>query len=183
MCQGKLFHTFTPIIFDFELKVWDLSQLNSSANTPNASAGHIPHKPTYTLHPSFPVRRVLWRPGYECEIAIVSNANAEFGSGNFSELAGPTPGPTYASALGIGSARTGSVSTPNLLASNVIGSSKDARERGGSGIGDAVEIWDARRGWIAKWTVRGSAIEGGVTGSFTLAFFSISADMFRYCIS
>ncbi|KAJ7940535.1 hypothetical protein B0H13DRAFT_2396675 [Mycena leptocephala] len=136
------------------VKVWDLSQLNSSANTPNASAGHIPHKPTYTLHPSFPVRRVLWRPGYECEIAVVSNANAEFGSGNFSELAGPTPGPTYASALGIGSARTGSVSTPNLLASNAIGSSKDARERGGSGIGDAVEIWDARRGWIAKWTVR-----------------------------
>jgi hypothetical protein len=39
------------------------------------------------------------------------------------------------------------------------------RERG-SGVGDAVEIWDARRGWIAKWTVRGSAIEGGVTGSF-----------------
>ncbi|KAJ7748477.1 hypothetical protein DFH07DRAFT_1035629 [Mycena maculata] len=34
---------------------------------------HMPHKPTYMLHPSFPVRRVLWRPGHECEIAVVSS--------------------------------------------------------------------------------------------------------------
>ncbi|KAJ7109490.1 hypothetical protein C8R44DRAFT_289695 [Mycena epipterygia] len=148
------------------VKIWDLRQPNSSASNPNIAAGHIPHKPTYTLHPSFPVRRVLWRPGYECEVAVVSNANAEFGSGNFSELAGPPPGPTYASALGSGAPRAGSLSTSNLLASGGAGgASKEARERGGgsSGIGDAVEIWDARRGWIAKWTVRGSAIEGGVT--------------------
>lgn len=32
------------------------------------------------------------------------------------------------------------------------------------GMGDAIEIWDVRRGWIAKWSVTGSAIEGGVTG-------------------
>lgn len=111
---------------------------------------------------------MLWRPGYECEIAVVSNANAEFGSGNFSELTGPAPGPTYASALGSGSATVGVGSTSNPPASNRAGgTSKEGRERGGgvSGIGDAVEIWDARRGWIAKWTVRGSAIEGGVTGS------------------
>ncbi|KAF7338217.1 WD-REPEATS-REGION domain-containing protein [Mycena venus] len=145
------------------VKIWDLSQPNSSANTPNVSAGHIPHKPTYTLHPSFPVRRVLWRPGYECEVAVVSNANAEFGSGNFSEMMEPAPGATYATALGVGAARTGSISTPNLLASSgAVSTSKEGRERG-SGVGDAVEIWDARRGWIAKWTVRGSSIEGGVT--------------------
>ena len=38
---------------------------------------------------------------------------------------------------------------------------------GGKGkgfTGDAVEIWDVRRGWIAKWAVGGSAIEGGVAG-------------------
>ncbi|KAJ7172380.1 hypothetical protein C8R46DRAFT_894774 [Mycena filopes] len=146
------------------VKVWDLSHLNSSATTPNISPGHIPHKPTYTLHPSFPVRRVLWRPGYECEIAVVSNANAEFGSGNFSDLEASVPGPTYASALAVGSAKAGSVSASNPLSSSTAGANKEGRERGGgSGIGDAVEIWDARRGWIAKWTVRGSSIEGGVT--------------------
>ncbi|KAJ7685293.1 hypothetical protein DFH06DRAFT_37253 [Mycena polygramma] len=142
------------------VKIWDLSQPSSSAANPNAPAGHIPHKPTYTLHPSFPVRRVFWRPGYECEVAIVSNANAEFGSGNFSELAAPAPAPTYASTAGSGSARTGGAST--VASSGVTGTSKEGRERG-SGIGDAVEIWDVRRGWIGKWTVRGSAIEGGVT--------------------
>ncbi|KAJ7509976.1 hypothetical protein B0H11DRAFT_1168825 [Mycena galericulata] len=148
------------------VKIWDLSQPNSSVSNANIPAGHIPHKPTYTLHPSFPVRRVVWRPGYECEVAVVSNANAEFGSGNFSELAGPTTGPTYASALGSSTARAGvGPMTTNLLAgSGAGGASKEGRDRGAvSGIGDAVEIWDARRGWIAKWTVRGSAIEGGVT--------------------
>ncbi|KAJ7125451.1 hypothetical protein C8R43DRAFT_1030196 [Mycena crocata] len=149
---------------DKSVKIWDLSS-NSSAGNVNAAAGHIPHKPTYTLHPSFPIRRVLWRPGYECEIAVVSNANAEFGSGNFSELA---PGPTYASALSVGSARPGSALTSNLPAGNgASGTSQESRERererGASGVGDAVEIWDVRRGWIAKWSVRGSAIEGGVT--------------------
>ncbi|KAJ7709805.1 hypothetical protein B0H17DRAFT_238977 [Mycena rosella] len=147
------------------VKIWDLRQPNSSASNPNMAAGHIPHKPTYTLHPSFPVRRVLWRPGYDCEIAVVSNANAEFGSGNFSESTGPAPASTYASALGGSLAKAGDGSMSNQLAGSAAsGTGKDGRERsGGSGIGDAVEIWDARRGWIAKWTVRGSAIEGGVT--------------------
>jgi hypothetical protein len=31
-------------------------------------------------------------------------------------------------------------------------------------MGNAVEIWDVRRGFIAKWQVGGSAIEGGVSG-------------------
>lgn len=35
-------------------------------------------------------------------------------------------------------------------------------------LGDPVEIWDVRRGFIAKWTVRGSAAEGGVTGALLL---------------
>ena len=33
-----------------------------------------------------------------------------------------------------------------------------------SGLGDSVEIWDVRRQYVAKWAVRGSAYEGGVTG-------------------
>lgn len=31
-------------------------------------------------------------------------------------------------------------------------------------VGDSVEIWDVRRGWLAKWSVNKSAVEGGVTG-------------------
>lgn len=31
--------------------------------------------------------------------------------------------------------------------------------------GDAVEIWDVRRQHIPKWIVKGSAVEGGVTGT------------------
>lgn len=30
---------------------------------------------------------------------------------------------------------------------------------------DPIEIWDVRRGYIAKWVVSGSAVEGGVTGT------------------
>ena len=42
----------------------------------------------------------------------------------------------------------------------------------GEGSGsDPVEIWDVRRGYVAKWVVSGSAIEGGVTGSFPLSCF------------
>jgi hypothetical protein len=38
------------------------------------------------------------------------------------------------------------------------------------GRGDAVEIWDVRRGWIAKWAVGGSAAEGGVAGELVPPF-------------
>ena len=48
------------------IKVWDL--------TAPAVNARMPNKPTYNIHPSFPVRRVVWRPSYECELAIVSNA-------------------------------------------------------------------------------------------------------------
>jgi hypothetical protein len=36
--------------------------------------------------------------------------------------------------------------------------------KGRTDIGNAVEIWDVRRGYIAKWQVGGSAIEGGISG-------------------
>lgn len=29
---------------------------------------------------------------------------------------------------------------------------------------DVIEIWDVRRGWIAKWSVCGSGAERGVSG-------------------
>ena len=40
----------------------------------------------------------------------------------------------------------------------------------GKGQGDAVEIWDVRRGWIAKWEVGGSAGEGGVASKCSLPY-------------
>ncbi|KAF7305081.1 WD-REPEATS-REGION domain-containing protein [Mycena kentingensis (nom. inval.)] len=123
---------------DRTVKVWDVTH-----------PSNIPQKPTYTLHPSFPVRRVLWRPGYGCEVAVVSNANAEFGSGTFSDVSPPAT--SYASAL---SSRRSGQHPDNA---------KTVRDRGTLGSGDAVEIFDVRRGWLAKWTVRGSASEGGCT--------------------
>jgi hypothetical protein len=44
----------------------------------------------------------------------------------------------------------------------------------GNGRGDAVEIWDVRKGWIAKWAVGGSAVEGGVAGMFSLSLSNVS---------
>ncbi|KAG6810839.1 hypothetical protein H0H92_010103, partial [Tricholoma furcatifolium] len=111
---------------DRSVKVWDLTA---------SGAPRIPTKPTYTLHPSFPVRRVVWRPSYECELAIVSNA--EFASGSNPDLSQ-------------NSGNTGDGDKQGIYSRSSIG-------------GDAVEIWDVRRGWIPKWYVTGSAIEGGVT--------------------
>ncbi|KAJ8496901.1 hypothetical protein ONZ45_g12266 [Pleurotus djamor] len=111
---------------DHCVKVWNLS-----------SSPHLRHKPTYTLHPSFPVRHVLWRPSYPLEVAIVSNA--EFGTGSNPDIASPDS----------------NGNTP-----------LDGRDRSAVRkqlAGDPIEIWDVRRGWIAKWSVNGSASEGGVT--------------------
>lgn len=128
------------------VKVWDLSSPGSNT--------HIPQKPTYTLHPSFPVRRVLWRPGYECELALVSNI--EYGAAE----AQPSPSPA---------------SPPGTLASAGSSLGLDAMMRAGNdndkekpvapdptSTGDAVEIWDVRRGWIGKWSLTGTAGDGGV---------------------
>lgn len=114
------------------VKVWDLT-------TPGLIT-RIPNKPTYTLHPSLPVRRVAWRPGYECELAVV--LNAEFSTGSNSDMG---------QGMITGAGSEGDEHAVDAKASLAVG-------------GDAVEIWDVRRGWIPKWSVTGSAIEGGVTG-------------------
>jgi len=66
--------------FDRCVKVWDLTA---------GTGSHIPHRPTYTLHPSFTVRRVVWRPGYQCEIALVSSTELATGCSDPSQ---PPPG-------------------------------------------------------------------------------------------
>ncbi|KAI0255356.1 hypothetical protein BJV78DRAFT_1273608 [Lactifluus subvellereus] len=109
---------------DWTVKVWDLTG---------------PHfECPYTLATQFPVRRVRWRPGYECELAIVSNA--EFGTGPMSDISD-----------------SGAVTDVDLEKPELA----PAKRR--TDIGDPVGIWDVRRGHIAKWLVGGSAIEGGVT--------------------
>ncbi|KAI6035715.1 hypothetical protein EDC04DRAFT_3114826 [Pisolithus marmoratus] len=123
---------------DHTVKVWDLSG--------SATSSHISTKPAYTLHPAYPVRRVVWRPDYPCEIAVVSNA--EFGSGSGSEL--------------MASPRLPGASSAFLSAA--ISTTEHTDKASKTGIcGDSVEIWDVRRGWIAKWTVDASVSEGGVT--------------------
>ncbi|KAH0832273.1 hypothetical protein J3R83DRAFT_13266 [Lanmaoa asiatica] len=118
-------------------KVWDLPESGTSS--------HIVNKPTYVLHPSYPVRRVLWRPEYPCELALVPNA--EFSGSNAELLASP---------------RMQNATPSFLLAAAPVSESKDAESKLGL-VGETVEIWDVRRGWIAKWTVDTSVSEGGVT--------------------
>ncbi|TDL29867.1 hypothetical protein BD410DRAFT_45075 [Rickenella mellea] len=163
------------------VKVWDLRSNDGApsgaANTGNPNLSHIPQKPMYTLHTSFPVRRVAWRPGYETELAIASNN--EFGypvssaptaaavaaitsPGDMSGLLANLnirQGNNTAMATNlqtVGSADSGSVSSKGSDSSTVaVGPMK--------GPGDLIEIWDVRRPWIAKWSVDGSCVEGGVT--------------------
>ncbi|KAN0107163.1 hypothetical protein V8E52_010470, partial [Russula decolorans] len=111
---------------DRTVKVWDLTN------------PHFERTPTYTIATQFPVRRVRWRPGYECELAVTSNA--ESGTGSMSDIAD-----------------SGTIVDVDMEKPEV------APVKGRADIGDAVEIWDVRRGHIAKWRVGGSSIEGGVT--------------------
>ncbi|KAI0628217.1 hypothetical protein C8Q77DRAFT_1150372 [Trametes polyzona] len=140
------------------VKVWDM-------NTPK-SRSRTAHHPAYTLHTSFPVRRVLWRPGYECELAVVSNA--DFGTGTDFGHGSIPSGPSSAS-VGLPSGLSTALSSPRLQTAHLGGTESpgNSEERAKSLTradgSDPVEIWDVRRGYIAKWVVNGSAVEGGVT--------------------
>lgn len=129
---------------DHIVKVWDL--------TSPSNASHISHTPTYRLSTSFPVRRVLWRPGYECELAVVSHA--EFGTGSMQDMMATSPP--------MGTSEEATMQQEGER--DVDGATIPSVAKGGNDSGDPVEIWDVRREWIAKWVVGGSAVEGGVTG-------------------
>ena len=157
--------------FNF-IQVWNLTGTGS----------HIPHRPTYTLHPSFAVRRVAWRPGYECEIALVSSTEFATSSSDSSQ---PSPGSNTSGLLtragsssGLDSVFRGSGGLESIYAAkdklNLLTILEPKSLTSASGAGDSVEIWDIRRGWIAKWSVTGSAGEGGVSGkSNALIFFQV----------
>ena len=130
----------------------------------SSTLSHIVNKPTYVLHPSYPVRRVLWRHGYPCELALVSNA--EFSGASGAEL--------------MANPRIQNV-TPSFLASAVPASKpKDTDSKSGL-VGDAVEIWDVRRGWVAKWTTDTSLSDGGVTGTRSISSCSNPELMLERC--
>ncbi|PPQ79096.1 hypothetical protein CVT25_002889 [Psilocybe cyanescens] len=142
------------------VKVWDLT-------SPGAST-HIPHKPTYTLHPSFAVRRLAWRPGYECEIAVVSTTEYATPSVDLSQplSSSGSSGPLTRTGSGLGLDHIMRGNLPESIYPSKEKLNIQAEFRAPSPVpamGDAVEIWDVRRGWLAKWSVTGSAVEGGVT--------------------
>ena len=58
--------------------------------------------------------------------------------------------------------------TPSFLSSIMPASELKDADSKLSLVGETVEIWDVRRGWIAKWTVDTSVSDGGVTGTRTL---------------
>lgn len=151
-------------------QVWDLSSPGSNTR--------IPQKPTYTLHPSFPVRRVLWRPGYECELALVSNT--EYGASEAQPPPSPASPPGVLASVGSSLGLDAMMRAGNENDKEKLVASDDKRS---TSTGDAVEIWDVRRGWIGKWSVTGTAGDGGVNGMFPFTLSSIILKLqTRYCV-
>ena len=151
-------------------QVWDLSSPGSNT--------HIPQKSTYTLHPSFPVRRVLWRPGYECELALVSNI--EYGAAEAQPSPSPASPPGVLARVGSGLGVDAMMRAWNDSDKEKPVASDDQRL---TSTGDAVEIWDVRRGWIGKWSLTGTAGDGGVNGMFSFTVSSVILKLqTRYCV-
>ena len=118
------------------------------------------------------MRRVLWRPGYECELAIVAHTDQGVSSSVDLHAPGVTGGhlnPSGAAA----SAGTGlitALSSPRMPAAtlSVVDSVTEQTQAVPQNDGGApIEIWDVRRGFIAKWVVSDSVGEGGVRGMYT----------------
>ncbi|KAF5345968.1 hypothetical protein D9756_010921 [Leucocoprinus leucothites] len=164
------------------VKIWDL--------TGPEAVSHMPNKPTHTLHPSYPIRRILWRPNYECELAVVSHADFTVSSHVDHHLhTHQHPGSPGSSGLSSGlQSRAGSGlgldsvlksigelklmrgEVPKALSSSASLAEQQQQQQQvvvvngvNSVLTDAVEIWDVRRSWVPKWGVSGTSVEGGVT--------------------
>jgi WD repeat-containing protein 24 len=131
---------------DRTVKVWDLT-------APGASA-RMPSKPTYTLHPPFPVRSVMWRPGYQCELTVV--ANAEFGTADVGQSLNVKGGTDGTDAVGAESGKGGAEVDAQATSTRYY---------------DSVQIWDVRRAWIPKWSIVG--MEDGVTGAWSFSIYRL----------
>jgi len=135
------------------MQIWDLS------------VPHIPAKQTYTLHPRYPIRHVLWRPGYECEVAVISNPELAppAAKTDVSKLA-TTPPFLSRSSSSITLDTLSTVTDTDSLHPPV----SPMENKGYASVpvvDDTIEIWDVRRAWVAKWSIRGSGAEGSLTGT------------------
>ena len=110
------------------------------------------------------MRRVVWRPSFECELAVVSNADSGTGS-NLSLIAGSQmPSPRISERpLQTEPTITGALDDLRVHLNQKLEAQVSPQMTHNS-LGDRVEIWDVRRQHIAKWVVSGSAAEGGITG-------------------
>ncbi|KZT72008.1 hypothetical protein DAEQUDRAFT_686910 [Daedalea quercina L-15889] len=137
------------------VKVWDL--------TAPLPTSHISHDPVYTLRTTFPVRRVLWRPGYECELAVV--AHTDQGVNTSMELHTSTGGHLSPPGMALSAGLISAVSSPRLGNTSISIAEPMLEPAPSSPLNDGgapIEIWDVRRGFIAKWVVHDSVGEGGV---------------------
>lgn len=131
----------------------------------------MPNRPTYTLYPSYPIRRVLWRPGYECELAVVAHVDFSVSSQHIDHLYPSSSTRGRGPSSGLQSRVESSIcldTTVRSLSDHKVtqreskSSSMSLSEQQHS---DAVELWDVRRSWLPKWSVSGTSVEGGVTGT------------------
>lgn len=97
----------------------------------------------------------MWRPGYECELAVVSNVEFSTNSGSLDPASPPESM----------SPNTGAVPLPSTNFVDIPRTPESHTPTSKGEMGDQIEIWDVRRGHIAKWAVRGSGVDGGVTGT------------------
>ena len=97
---------------------------------------------------------MLWRPNYECELAVVSNVEFDTAVKATQPMTSMSPTPS-------GSPNPEHTDPHEAARTPESHSTKTGNI---SSLGDSVEIWDVRRQYVAKWAVRGSAYAGGVTG-------------------
>ena len=129
----------------------------------------MPPKPTYTLHTSFRIRRVAWRPESQTEIAVAAETGLN--------TAMPTTISTASilsdiSALPVSSINHSSPQSATDSSPRSAGSVPDNPSRVDFlpstnpliTAGNELEIWDVRRGWVNKWSIEGGAAEGGISG-------------------
>jgi len=129
-----------------------------------SSDSHIPAKLAYTLHTRYPVRHILWRPGYECEIAVVSNPElAPPAKTDVSKLAA-TP-PFLSRSVSSSTIDTLSTVTDTDSLHPPVSPMENKGYASVPVVDDTIEIWDVRRAWVAKWSINGSGAEGSLAGT------------------
>lgn len=122
------------------------------------------------MHTSYPVRRVMWRPGYETELAIASYNESAYNPTSKTTSSSSVNAPPILSSLSKNAvADQNSLSRTTRADIAQLGAGGSETRRSGEvditqRSGDMIEIWDVRRPWIAKWIVDGSNCEGGVSG-------------------